>query len=551
MSNNMYNGQHEAPTSTGGSLLYHEQPGLEVDSRVDRPGLQRDYYAGDTAKQVSPDEHQIPSGLQVATPGAAKEGGGYFSDRELYDAPGLEATPPPGGVNSNFGERGLPSAAATPATPKPNRRRLWIILGGIAALVVVLGAVLGGVLGSRAARSSSTVSEDQVGAGGSSSGGAGNSTEPRRTIRPGSSLAVTGWREGSGYHIRLFYQGPDQVLRFSNCSSTEAGWNKQPTLLDEMEYKAKPNTSLAAATSVENAKSGEWKLFYLDGSSTLRQQIFPADVKDTGKSGELNNYPQAAAPHSRLGAYWPFVLSQDVGGKLRWTRYWGLQGGKVRWDSSTDIDIAASAGSGLVVVPAAATYKDAGGLVYRRGDQKVYNYLADRMGNNTGFAWASGTYFFILYLFIFSFFSFSSSNLFVTEPCLGDIANNLKDLTIPQGSPLAAFTVARSPSPSRDGPDQFVNTYILYADARGAVQMVWQNDQSGWQGPRHYAAFDGAEAGTDLACLTPAAWDGSGVALAGAYDMSRCYFQAGGAGRVREVQFDGSDWTDRGYLPIE
>lgn len=81
--------------------------------------------------------------------------------------------------------------------------------------------------------------------------------------------------------------------------------------------------------------------------------------------------------------------------------------------------------------------------------------------------------------------------------------------------------------------------------------MIWQNDQSGWQGPRQYAAFDGADQGTDITCLTPAAWDGSGVEVSSSYDMSRCYFQVGGAGQVREVLFDGSDWKDLGYLPIE
>lgn len=60
------------------------------------------------------------------------------------------------------------------------------------------------------------------------------------------------------------------------------------------------------------------------------------------------------------------------------------------WESSTDIDINGSPGAGLVVIPAASKYLDAGGFVYRRGDGKVYNYLADRKGNTTGFAWGSG-----------------------------------------------------------------------------------------------------------------------------------------------------------------
>ncbi|KAK8097474.1 hypothetical protein PG984_016613 [Apiospora sp. TS-2023a] len=484
----MHNGQYEAvgptPTSIRGSHFYDEQPGLELDSRADQSGLQHhDIYAGDTAKQISPGEHQGASGLQIAaaTEIAEKKGGGYFSDRELYDSSGLEATPPAGGENPDLDRAGSLAATDTPAATKANRsrRRLWIILGAIAFVVVVVGAAVGGVLGSRAARPPpSNTPSDQVGANSS------NSTTPLATIRFGSRLAVTGWRDGSGgnWYIRLFYQGPDQLLRYSNISSLETGWNKNPTLLDKMEYKAKPNTSLAAATSVENAEAGEWKLFYFDDSSTIRQQIFPTGVKDTGKSGDLNSFPQEAAPGSRLGAYWPFVLSQDLGGSCG-----GRATGARRTGSATPISTSPPP-------PARA------------------------------------------------------SSSFPRRP--RDISNNLNGLTIPPDSPLAAFTVARSTSQSND-PNSYVNTYILYVDAQGAVNIIWQNDQSGWQGPRQYAAFQGADQGTDLACLTPAAWDGSGVEVSSSYDMSRCYFQAGGAGQVREVQFDGTDWKDLGYLPIE
>lgn len=63
---------------------------------------------------------------------------------------------------------------------------------------------------------------------------------------------MTGWREGSGYHIRLFYQGPDQRLHYPNYSSTDPGWNKVPTILDQLEFPAAGNTSLVAATSMES-----------------------------------------------------------------------------------------------------------------------------------------------------------------------------------------------------------------------------------------------------------------------------------------------------------
>ncbi|KAK8084125.1 hypothetical protein PG996_002906 [Apiospora saccharicola] len=514
-------------TTTTNSPSYQEQPGLEVDSRIDTTGLHQDYYAEDTTKQT-------------VNPG---DRGGYFPD-EHHAAPGLQAGAPPviegkydndnggGTLHPTAGGGAYPAETDATATPgkKPSRRRLWIILGVIAAILIIIAAVLGGILGTRASKASSpdSSSSSSSGDGDTAVGNQGNDTAPPATplkfVRPGSSLAVTGWREGAGFHIRLFYQGPDQRLRYSNFSTTDpGGWNKQPTLLDQLEYPAGDNTSLAAGTSMESREiMGEDKLFYLDKTNTIRLQLFRKDIRAAGNPGQLNSYPAQVAPGSRLGAYWPSVLSQEPGtsGKLRWTRYWGKNAKHDFWEHQ-DANITASPQSGLAVVPASSKYGGAGGFIYRRGDGKVFNSLGDHYeGGFNGTAWDKG-----------------------------DLANNLKDLKIPDDSPLAAFTVARSGA----NPQNFVNTYILYVGSQGRINMLWQDDEnSGWKGPSQYPkAFGGADEGTDIACLTPATWKAANVdELTGAYDMSRCYFQAGG-GRVREVRFDGSEWRNLGYLPID
>jgi len=81
------------------------------------------------------------------------------------------------------------------------------------------------------------------------------------------------------------------------------------------------------------------------------------------------------------------------------------------------------------------------------------------------------------------------------------------------------------------------------------LQVVWQNDASGWQGPQTFPALADADKGTDIACLIQATWDYTGIALSAATDMNRCYFQSDG--KVKEVWFDGKDWKDLGYLPLE
>ncbi|KAK8043905.1 hypothetical protein PG994_012743 [Apiospora phragmitis] len=524
-----YDYHHKAARPTTATDLpqhchQQEQPDLEVDTRDvyadDTTGLHRDVYAEDTTKQT-------------AAPIAADYGDKNENGRGLH--------PGAGGAN-------CPATAESTATPgqkSRGRRRLWVILGVISAIVIIVAAVLGGVLGSRAANTSDTESNASSGdgEGDTAAGNSGNDTAlpsaPLKYVRPGSSLAVTGWREGTAYHIRLFYQGPDQLLRYSNYTSTEPGWTKQPTLLDQLEYKAGVNTSLAAATSMESKEiMGEDKLIYLDDTNTMRLQLFRNDLRAAGARGALNDYPERVAPGSRLAAYWPSILSEAAGqtggtgsGKLRWTRYWGGNN-KANHDfwEHVDANVTASPGSGLAVVPASSRYANSGGFLFRRGDGKVFNSLADHYdGGFNGTAWDKG-----------------------------DLAKDLNGLTIPATSPVVAFTVARSADP-KNNPADFVNTYILYVGGQGAVNMVWQDDEkSGWKGSVQYpAAFGGADPGTDIACLTPAAWGGGGnngasdvSQISGAHDMCRCYFQAGG-GRVREVQFSGSNWKNLGYLPID
>jgi hypothetical protein len=81
--------------------------------------------------------------------------------------------------------------------------------------------------------------------------------------------------------------------------------------------------------------------------------------------------------------------------------------------------------------------------------------------------------------------------------------------------------------------------------------MAWRDDESSWKTSRP-AALAGADAGTDIACLTmpESMMDGSGgvVLLEPASPETRCYFQRGGA--VREVRLNGTDWVELGTVPL-
>jgi hypothetical protein len=90
-----------------------------------------------------------------------------------------------------------------------------------------------------------------------------------------------------------------------------------------------------------------------------------------------------------------------------------------------------------------------------------------------------------------------------------------------------------------------MNTYVLWQDISGTMQVSWQDDDSGWKGPSSFPALSGADNGTAIACLTPNAWPLSN--LKAQYDMSRCYFQA--SGLLKEVLYNGSDWMIIGNVP--
>ena len=143
----------------------------------------------------------------------------------------------------------------------------------------------------------------------------------------------------------------------------------------------------------------QWKVFFLDGTSTIRNQVFDhLSGNAQGAGGTFNEFAVPAAPTSRLASYWPFLLSQDGDGGLRWTRYWGSRPDHIFWKNQ-NITLKASDAAGLVAVPAKTKYLEAGAILYRRDDGKLFNYFAEQDGKTEGSSWASGTGFALSLLF--------------------------------------------------------------------------------------------------------------------------------------------------------
>lgn len=228
-------------TSDGGSHNVNDQPGLEVNYQ---PGLEVDhrYTPASDAEGLQPVPYQDEPKPYNQNAAAVLVPGTYYGGQDTT-SPGAHTA-----ALSNYDGQtyntGPPAEATTKSTG--NKKALWIAIGVLVVLVIV-GAVLGGVLGSRAAKSSSSDGSDPTSSGNSTS----NSTT-LTNIRSMSRLSVTGWRDGSNYRIRLFYQGQDQKLRMSTYASNESSWS-DPIALTGLEYAAADNTALAASTTVENS----------------------------------------------------------------------------------------------------------------------------------------------------------------------------------------------------------------------------------------------------------------------------------------------------------
>jgi hypothetical protein len=99
--------------------------------------------------------------------------------------------------------------------------------------------------------------------------------------------------------------------------------------------------------------------------------------------------------------------------------------------------------------------------------------------------------------------------------------------------------------------DSLVDTFIIYQDDDSSLKQVWTDDGKTWQ-KSSPEAFQHADAGTDITCVTLAVWEGSDIVEAArmlpANHMARCYFRRGG--QVVEARLRGTDWFDNGPLPL-
>ncbi|KAI0098060.1 hypothetical protein GGR51DRAFT_552722 [Nemania sp. FL0031] len=307
-------------------------------------------------------------------------------------------------------------------------------------------------------------------------------------------LAVSGWRTTGGlFYFRVFYQDKDDSLWFLQYNSDGNTWGS-PTKV-EIEG-AMSDTALGAAV-VRNYSPPQYELFFLNESFVVTGDNFQDRIAPlSGRPDSIGSYPVSAYSRSRLGTYWPHIALQKPNSTLHfiyWTPGWG----------SLSLGINALPGTSLAIVPRSTSYNNPypAALVYQRNDGVIALYSLEV--GKIGYEWSVVT------------------------------------INKTQSSSFGAFAVARENDPA-----DATNIYILYQTASNDLQYVYYDGDLWKLGPTS-DALRNADAFTDIACLTESIWYGQGSMSVG-YDMSRCYFFSGG--KVKEVWFDGTMWTDKGYI---
>ncbi|KAK1254112.1 hypothetical protein MKX08_008107 [Trichoderma sp. CBMAI-0020] len=468
----------------------------------------------------------LPS-YESAGPGAPSEGGysalevshrlSGTTAPEVYGAyDGLEV------VNGNMIDASnkvkvdTEAAAEEPLPQKgPGKKKLWIIVGAVVLVVVVVAAVVGGVVGSRHHNSTTTASTSSDPSSTSSSPSSStpsptpSSTSPNAAYSS-SSIAVTGWwTTTSSYSIRLFYQGKDGHLRLIGYDSTDGMWSTVTTLSGPDVKLGSPiatcnyNTTVYFGSAVNSGNNyTQIDVFYVDKLGQIQEwevQEHPGAATNN-LNGTISSLGLKPGPNSRLATYWPSLIFQDDLNQLQETYFTTSS----KW-LQNPLNISPQNHSALaeIVYSASSARKGGGNFIYQGGDQKLQ---------------AEGR-------------SSSTTSLKADAPAVA----------IPSESPIGAFSVPRNSQ--TDSP---MNTYILWQNKTDGVQITWMDDDKGWQTTSAPDSFGNPDKGTDITCLMPSAF--SFTPLQSKYDMARCYYLVDG--RIREVKYDGSNWSVVGNVPL-
>ncbi|ETS74736.1 hypothetical protein PFICI_13220 [Pestalotiopsis fici W106-1] len=467
------------------------------------------------------------SGLEVASHHQSRSGGLEVIPNELESIPtALDSWHAIHGPSEKEGQQpqadtglGAEPSSSGPANSSHVRktRRFWII-SLIVLILLVVAATLGGVLGSRARNQAPGTSDTSNSL---PNPGEGNSSTPL-TIRNNSMLSITGHlEEDGGWTARLVFEGPDGKLRFLDRSGPDGFWSAV-TILDRVPLA--PNGSFTISTYLIGGLSApQYQLYYATTSGQMCGQVFKnGSTPIDGSPDSINALNFTAPDGTSMASYFPYIMVQDqASNQMMWYGYkYQIQNGYFDLTAESQ-PVLASSHTSMVVLPVNAwMYENINitllaGFFYRT----MEGTLAFALGQPT----VPGDH--------------PSFLLWNTT------AGGFPNVSLPEGGAISGFASGRVIRSEQ------VDTHLLYQDGNGTIQVLWQENGKDWQGPTTFDAFDGADMGTSIACLTLGAYSRDGgmhVNVPSNSDTNRCYFQSQGG--LKEVWYDGYTWRDCGFI---
>ncbi|KAH7325622.1 hypothetical protein B0I35DRAFT_474374 [Stachybotrys elegans] len=236
-------------------------------------------------------EHHLETGLHtVETP----------SQKILYEKPHTESV--------------------VPSPPPSTKKRGWLrrrnmIIGSLVLIIVIFGAVLGGVLGSRSSNSDSHSHSEETGSSGDSP--TSTTSLAASSIPTDAAIASTGWRTGDSHISFLAHGMSDDSLVFSIGSNDGADeWRRLQSLSPEYTIQ---EGSFIALTGVPYRRPNTdtvrmVAMFYLNESSVvngLQYRITGEGSSEGFIRHRINDDRFVAQRDSTLAAYWPYIVFQS------------------------------------------------------------------------------------------------------------------------------------------------------------------------------------------------------------------------------------------------
>ncbi|KAH8881879.1 hypothetical protein GQ53DRAFT_847947 [Thozetella sp. PMI_491] len=523
--------------------------------------------ASENAPQPTPIEHSAESPT-IESPGENLAPGGspetkpieYSTDPEVVQPQlpedGLEVAPDKGmqvvgrdfpevyyhAEKEHFDAAELPDAGAVasqePSKPR-RRRKMWFLIG--IALVVVIAAVLGGVLGSRANQRSSE-SAPATTATQSTQTSTTQSEATPNSIAANSPLSAISFHTTAdaspagpivGTVILISFLAPDGTAQLSIYNPE---WTSPPqaltttSLTQEGSGIAMAGYELADRTILPNGTADvEYTLHLIGIYVNKTGYLNGLDYSNLASSGGIQ--PQAIGAYgysvrtgSNVAAYWPWFIFQDYSGDMNL-----VQSLSDPPYDATRVRVQALHGSKFSIVPL-----------------------------STNFAKINVSSFAIVY-------QLPGGNLAAIVPYNDTVPatpswpdlKKFPEIVMPLGAGFSAFSFARSNNSasnstgSNSTASELVTTFILYQDESSRIKQTWTDDSITWK-QSSPSALAVADNGTAITCLTPSAmndtYGGNPLYLAPKSSLTRCYFQRNRW--IVEVQLNGTDWDELGTVPM-